>query len=72
MAGLLKRSCNMIDNFNITSAQYMSADGNGENSCIKAVINGVEYLVPLDTDNIHYTAIFEWASQDGNVIADAD
>ena len=47
----------MIDNFNITSAQYMSADGNGENSCIKAVIDSIEYLVPLDTDNLHYVAI---------------
>ena len=69
LTGLLQRSCNMIDNFNITSAQYMSVDG--ENSCIKAVIDSVEYLVPLDTDNTHYAAILAWVA-DGNSIADAD
>ena len=61
----------MVDNFDITSAQYMSADGNGENSCIKAVINGVECFVPLDAGNNHYSAILEWVA-DGNTISDAD
>ena len=54
----------------ITSAQYL-ADADGNNTTIKAIINGVEMYVPLDTANTEYQAILEWALQDGNTIQDA-
>lgn len=56
---------------NIISAQYL-ADPDGNNQCIDAVIDGQQFIVPLDPANRHYAAIIEWASQDGNNIADAD
>jgi 3-dehydroquinate synthase class II len=59
-----------MDKFNITSAQYVA--DLGENISIKATIDGNEVFVPMDTNNRHYAAIIEWASQDGNTIADAD
>ena len=62
----------MNDEFNITSAQYVRAEPETENTCIEAVINGVRLLVPFDDKNVHYAAILEWASQPGNSIADAD
>ena len=60
-----------MNEMEITSAQYTSHDGT-ENNAITAVINGKTLSVPLDPDNTHYAAIIEWASQDGNTIADAD
>ena len=56
---------------NITSAQYL-ADPDGNNQCIDAVIDGEQYIVPLDPANRHYAALLEWSSQEGNTIADAD
>ena len=55
---------------NITSAQYIALDG--VNDTIKVTIDGVEMQVPIDSENRHYQAIIEWASQDGNAIADAE
>jgi len=48
----------------IQSTQYVQ-DENGQNSCIKLVLNSmpnnVPYLlVPLSNDNRHYQAIQEW------------
>ena len=40
----------------ITSAQYQ-ADMDGNNSCIKATIDGQEMSVPLDPANRHYAEI---------------
>jgi len=54
---------------NITNATYLK-NQEGENSEIKATIDGKEMYVPLDTDNRHYQAIQEWASIDGNNIID--
>ena len=62
-----------MNEITITSAQYipnLAQDGNG--TVIKATIDGIEIQVPTDPDNCHYQAILEWASQDGNTIADAD
>lgn len=59
-----------MNNMTITSAQY-GQDTEGNNTSIKAIIDGVEMFVPLDTDNRHYAAILEWVA-DGNTIADAD
>ena len=60
-----------MDNMNVTSAQYLADEG-GNNVSIKATIDGTEMFLPLDPANHHYAAILEWASQDGNTIADAD
>ena len=60
-----------MDNHNVTSAQYVQ-DMDGNNVSVTATIDGQEWSVPMDTDNTHYAAILEWASQDGNTIADAD
>ena len=54
---------------NITSAQYKQY--NGVNNTIRAVIDGEEITVPIDSSNRHYQAILEWVA-DGNTIADAD
>ena len=59
----------------IQSAQYVQ-DENGQNSCIKLVLNSmlnnVPYLlVPLSNDNTHYQAIQEWVKE-GNKIEEAD
>ena len=59
-----------MNDYNITSAQYGAVDG--VNTCIIAVINGLDCVVPLAEDNTDYQAILEWASQEGNTIEDAD
>jgi hypothetical protein len=63
---------------NITSAQYIAEElivndalQNGDNISIKATIDGIEMVVPLDPANRHYAAILEWVA-DGNTIQDAD
>jgi len=55
---------------NITSAQYISEEGN--NQSILATIDSVDMYVPLDPENRHYAAILEWAEEDGNTIEEAD
>ena len=62
----------MDNDFNITSAQYMRAESETENTCIEAVIDGVKYLVPLDPDNIHYAEILKQVKEGSLTIADAD
>lgn len=59
-----------MDNIIITSAQYCN-DIDGNQSSIKATIDGTEMFVPLDTANRHYAAILEWVAE-GNTIQDAD
>ena len=55
---------------NITTAQYiLSRDG--ENSMIKATIDGQELFVPIAEGNTHYKAILAWV-EDGNTIEAAD
>jgi len=51
---------------NITSAKY-----GFDNACIIAIIDGIEMVVPLDSNNRHYQAIQEWVAE-GNKIEDAD
>ena len=41
----------------IASAQYCADTLTGNNSSIKAVIDGQELFVPLDPNNRHYAAI---------------
>ena len=59
----------MEDNMNITSAQYQ-ADMDGNNSCIKATIDGQEMSVPLDPANRHYAAIVSSTATDGSFWGD--
>jgi hypothetical protein len=60
-----------MDAMIITNAQYYN-DPDGNQAGVIATIDGTEMYVPLDTANRHYAAIIEWASQEGNTIADAD
>lgn len=46
----------MMDTTKVTSAQYIKGI-EGNNSSIKAVIDGQELFVPLDLNNRHYAAI---------------
>ena len=55
---------------NITTAQYEQNE-QGNNSVVKATIDGTEMFVPLDPANRHYAAILEWVAE-GNTIQDAD
>ena len=54
----------------VTSAQYNN-DLDGNQNGVKATIDGVELLVPLDPANRHYAAIQDWVAE-GNTIQDAD
>jgi hypothetical protein len=55
----------------ITSAQYV-ADLNGENTTIKATIDGVEMFVPLDPANRHYAEIMRQVDAGELTIQEAD
>ena len=58
-----------MNEMTVTSAQYVQGHNNTNNG-VKATIDGVSYIVPLDTDNIHYQTILDWVA-DGNTIQDA-
>jgi len=60
-----------MNDFQITSAQYMAHYDTGNNCAVLATIDGTEMSVPLDPDNRHYAAILKWVAE-GNTIADAD
>ena len=55
---------------NVTSAQYDN-DLDGNQNSVRATIDGVELLVPLDPSNRHYAAILEWVAE-GNTIQEAE
>ena len=59
-----------MENINITSAQYLQRDG--QNSAIKATIDGKEYFVPLDPANRHYAEILRQVEAGTLTIEDAD
>jgi hypothetical protein len=61
----------MENNMNITSAQY-NADMDGNNSGIKATIDGQEMFVPLDLANRHYAEILKQVEAGTLTIADAE
>ena len=61
----------MENNMNITSAQY-DADMDGNNSGIKATIDGQEMSVPLDPANRHYAEILMQVEAGTLTIADAE
>jgi hypothetical protein len=56
---------------NITTAQYQ-ADMDGNNSGIKATIDGQEMFVPLDPANRHYAEILKQVEAGTLTIADAE
>ena len=60
----------MIDNMNITSAQYVDVDG--EHDHITIIIDNVEMAVPLDPANRHYAEILRQVESGDLTIADAD
>ena len=61
----------MENNMTITSAQYQ-ADMDGNNSGIKATIDGQEMFVPLDPSNRHYAEILKQVEAGTLTIADAE
>ena len=48
-----------MDNMNITAAEYQVDVLSGNNSSIKATIDGQEMSVPLDEANRHYAEILK-------------
>ena len=61
----------MENNMNITTAQYQ-ADMGGNNSGIKATIDGQELSVPLDPANRHYAEILKQVEAGTLTVADAE
>ena len=61
----------MENNMDITTAQYQ-ADMDGNNSNIKATIDGQEMSVPLDPANRHYAEILKQVEAGTLTVADAD
>jgi hypothetical protein len=60
-----------MDDMNITSAQY-TRDFEGNNSGIRATIDGQELFVPIDEANRHYAAILRQVEAGTLTIQDAD
>jgi hypothetical protein len=56
---------------NITNAQYYN-DLDGNQSGVKAVIDGTEMFVPLDPANRHYAEIMRQVEASELTIADAE
>ena len=61
----------MENNMNITTAQY-TADMDGNNSSVRATIDGQELSVPLDPANRHYAEILKQVEAGTLTIADAE
>ena len=59
-----------MENMNIKSAQYLQRDG--QNSAIKATIDGKEYFAPLDPANRHYAEIQRQVEAGTLTVEDAD
>ena len=55
---------------NIETAQFV-ANLDGENDCIKVVIDGITICVPINPDKRHYQVIQEWVAE-GNTIEEAE
>ena len=61
-----------MNNMNITAAQYVTDLMSGNNSSIKATIDGQELFVPLDPANRHYAEIMRQVDAGTLTIAEAD
>ena len=55
---------------NITNAQYVETDG--VNASIAAIIDGINYSIPIVEGNRHYDEIMRQVSEGTLTIADAD
>jgi len=60
-----------MDSINITSAQYI-LDRQGNNSMVKATIDGTEMFAPLDPANRHYAEIMRQVEAGTLTIEEAD
>ena len=60
-----------METMNITSAQYVQ-DSFGNNSIVKAVIDGEPCSIPLDASNRHYAEILRQVEAGTLTIEDAD
>ena len=61
-----------MDNMNITSAQYVADPMSGNNTSIKATIDGTEVFAPLDPANRHYAEIMRQVDAGTLTIEEAD
>lgn len=61
-----------MDNMNITAAQYQTNRMSGENTSIRATIDGQEMSVPLDPANRHYAEIMRQVEAGTLTIEEAD
>jgi len=61
-----------MEQINITSAQYIANVITGENSVIKATIDGITMSVPLDPANRHYAEIMRQVEAGELTIQEAD
>ena len=61
-----------MENMNITSAQYVDLDSTGTNTCIKIILDGQEWSVPLDPANRHYAEIMRQVEAGELVIQESD
>ena len=59
-----------MDEINITSAQYIMVEG--ENSVIKAIIDGKIANIPLDPANRHYAEILRQVEEGVLTIQEAE
>ena len=62
----------MMNEMQITSAQYMADQLSGTNSSIRAIIDGQELFVPLDPANRHYAEIMRQVEAGTLTITEAD
>jgi len=60
-----------MNEMNITSAKY-TADGDNNNLCVLATIDGVDLCVPLDPANRHYAELMRQVEAGELTIQDAD
>jgi hypothetical protein len=60
-----------MENMNISNAQYTQIVS-GENSGIKATVNGIELFVPISEGNRHYAEIMRQVDAGELTIADAE
>ena len=61
-----------MDNMNITAAKYLADTLSGNNSGIKATIDGTEMSVPLDPANRHYAEMLRQVNAGTLTIQEAE
>ena len=61
-----------MEQMNITSAKYVDLNSTGTNTCIKIILDGQEWSVPLDPANRHYAEILRQVEAGTLTIEEAD